>query len=88
MKTLMAVILAGLMGATFLHAGEASEADKKWGTVVEKMITEGAVKISTPSAERVAIAKALAQKHGRKAEVAKTDTGYRISIPDTSVVAK
>ena len=79
MNSLKALLLAVAL-ATPAFAGENSPADQKWAEVVEKIIAQGSTTISTPSEKRVEIAKQLAQKAGRKVEITKSDSGYRIRV--------
>ena len=44
------------------------------------MIAAGNTTITTPLEKRVEIAKQLAEKAGRKAEVAKVDGAFRITV--------
>jgi hypothetical protein len=73
-------IAAVCLLATAVYAGEPSEADKKWGEAVEKMIADGVTSISTPAESRAKLAKELAAKHGRECQVEKTATGYKIVL--------
>lgn len=79
MKKLIIVIAVGLLtGVTY--GGELSKADQKWSAVVEKMIEEGATTISTPDENRAKLARRLADKHGRKSTLEKTEKGYRVKF--------
>ncbi len=78
MKTLKVLFLAAALTTPVFAAD--TDADQKWSVVVEKIIAEGKTTISTPSEKRVEIAKQIAQKAGRKVEVTKSDSGYRIKV--------
>lgn len=69
-----------MLAAASLVAGETDSADQKWKAAVEQKIGAGPTTISTPSEERAQIAKALAEKLGRKSEVQKTEGGYRVVV--------
>ena len=80
MNTLQ-LLLLGIVLTTPAFAGEAlNEADQKWTAAVEKIIAAGNTTISTPSEKRVELAKQLAQKAGRKVEVSKSESSYRIKV--------
>ena len=80
MKTLQAIILGTLVAGSALAAEKPSDADQKWSAAVEKMIAAGPTTVSTPSEKRVQIVKDLAQKAGRKTEVAKVEKGFRVKV--------
>ena len=80
MKTLHALILGLTLAGTAFAGTSLDAADQKWSAVVEKMIAAGNTTISTPLEKRVEIAKQLAEKAGRKAEVAKVDGAFRITF--------
>ena len=75
-----------LVLACFLSAGvafadtAATEADKKWLEAVEKMVTAGQTKVSTPSETRVNLLKEWAEKKGYAANSSKTGNGYQIEL--------
>jgi len=79
MKTLK-LLIALCVVSTVVYAGELSEADKKWGGAVEQMITDGATTISTPNENRAKLAKDLAVKLGRQAQIEKVGTGFKVVI--------
>jgi len=80
MKKLSVLLLgmALLSGAAF--AENVSDADAKWLTVVEKMVSEGKKEVSTTSDARVTLVKNWAVKKGYTAEVAKTEKGFAITF--------
>lgn len=80
MKTLHALLLGLALTGTAFAGPSLDEADQKWSAVVEKMIAAGNTTITTPLEKRVEIAKQLAEKAGRKAEVAKVDGAFRITV--------
>lgn len=86
MKLFRILIAAGFLFTGAAFAAEFSQADLKWGKAVEKMILSGKKDISTPSTNRVEIAKKLAVKYGRTAKVMKTKKGYRIAFTKKSAV--
>ena len=79
MKAYKVLLVGGLLTA-FTCAAEISDADRKWGEAVQKMIAAGPATLSTPSESRVELAKSLAKKAGRKCEVERVATGYRIVV--------
>lgn len=88
MKKLKVWLGIGLLTAGTALAGEISDADKQWCKAVESKISQGAATISTPSESRAKLAKELADKHGRKCEVKKTDTGYRVVVGAATAAAQ
>ena len=78
MKKLTGLLASLVLSAAF--AGELSEADQKWSSVVEKMIEKGADKISTPNANRADLAVKLAKKYNRTATTQKDDKGYTVTF--------
>ena len=71
------------MTTGFAFAGEPSAADQKWLTTVEKMVTDGQSKISTPEEKRANLLKEWAEKKGYTVKVEKTDKGYRVDVSKT-----
>jgi len=80
MKTLNAIILGCLLSTGFAFAGEPSAADQKWLTAVEKMVTAGQNRISTPQETRANLLKEWAEKKGYTAKIEKTDKGYQVDV--------
>ena len=87
MKVLTLLTAVCLLAAT-VHAGEPSEADKKWTGAVEKMIAEGPTTVSTSDENRVKLAQELAAKHGRECQVEKNGTTFKVVIHAARKVAK
>lgn len=85
MKKLAAVILGCLLTFTLVAAAAPSEADQKWLSVVEKMVTNGEKKISTPSEDRVTLLKEWGQKKGYTVTATKTEKGYSIEVTAKTV---
>ena len=84
MKIAKLMLLACLLGSGYAFADTtASEADKKWLQVVENMVAEGQMKVSTPSETRAKLLKEWAEKKGYSADSTKTDTGYQIKLSRT-----
>ena len=80
MKTLHSLILALAFTGTAFAGTSLDAADQKWSAAVEKMIAAGNTTISTPLEKRAEIARQLAGKAGRKAEVSKVDGAFRITV--------
>jgi len=80
MKKFTAIVIASLLMTGFALAGQPSEADQKWLSVVEKKVAEGQMQVSTPSEERVQLLKDWAATHGYSVEVTKSDIAYRIEV--------
>lgn len=80
MKKLHLFLLGFALVVPAFAAETVSDADKKWSDAVEKMIAAGSTTISTPVEKRVAIARQLAEKAGRKVEVVQIDKSYRITV--------
>jgi hypothetical protein len=80
MKKITALTLGCLLVVASASAGEPTAADQKWLEVVSKKVTEGQAKASTPSEQRVALAKEWASKKGYTVEVAKTDKSFQLTF--------
>lgn len=80
MKTLIALTFGCALVLNSALAAEPSAADQKWLTVVEKKVSDGETRVSTPSVERVNLLKQWAAKKNLSVEVTKTDAGYRIEL--------
>lgn len=80
MKKLSSLLLGLLITGTAFAAAPLDEADQKWVAVVEQMIATGNTTITTPSEKRAEIARQLAEKAGRKADVEKVDGAFRIKV--------
>jgi hypothetical protein len=80
-----------LLLACFLTSGlafadtSATDADKKWLQAVEKMVTDGKMKVSTPSETRVNLLKEWAGKNGYTANSARTGTSYKVELSKSVV---
>jgi len=70
------MLAASLMVTYAVSASELSEADQKWAAAVEKMITKGTQRISTPDAKRAELAVELAKKLNHEGRIEKSQTGY------------
>jgi hypothetical protein len=80
MKRITSLALSCLLLAASAFAGEPSAADQKWLEVVAKKVAEGQSKASTPSEDRVALAKEWASKKGYTVDVAKTDKSFQLTF--------
>jgi len=80
MKRIIAIACVGMWSISSALAGEPSQNDQKWLTAIEKKITQGDTKVSTPSEERVNLLKEWAGKNGYSATVTKSDATYRIEL--------
>ena len=80
MKTIAKWFVAVTVMTSIVYGGELTEADKKWGGAVEKMIAEGATTISTPVESRAKLAKEIAAKQGRQSQIEKTSTGFKVTV--------
>jgi hypothetical protein len=80
MKKFTAITLSCLFVVASAVGGEPSAADQKWLEVVSKKVTEGQTKASTPSEERVTLAKEWASKKGYTVDVAKTDKSFQLTF--------
>ena len=80
MKKLAAVLLGCVLTFNFAALGEVKEADQKWLEAVQKMVTKGEKKISTPNEDRVNLLKEWGSKKGYTVKVTKTEKGYNIEV--------
>ena len=80
MKKLFALTTACILFAGLAFADQTNEADQKWLEVVQKKITEGQTKVSTPIAERVTLLKDWAGKNGYTIAVSQSENGYRLEL--------
>ena len=84
MKNLAALVLGSLLVLNFAFADNtATAADKKWLAAVEKMVTSGDRRVSTPNESRVKLLKEWAAKKGYTVEVAKTEAGFKVELSKT-----
>ncbi len=85
MKKLVLLTLGGLLSVNLAVLAEpapqkANPADQKWLEVVEKLVTKGENKVSTPSEARVNLLKAWGKQNGYSVKVTKTDAGFRLEV--------
>ncbi len=88
MKKIAALLLGGSLIFSLVALAEPKEADQKWLGAVEKMVTSGQSKVSTPSEDRVNLLKEWAGKNGYSVSTTKTRTGYTIEISKKVVAQK
>lgn len=74
------VIMFMLAAALPAISAEPTEADQRWARAVGQKIASGPAVVSTTSESRADLAKAIAQKMGRKATVTKTKDGYSVVV--------
>jgi hypothetical protein len=80
MKILKTLIAVFFVTVAVGYAAEISEADQKWLQAVEKMVTKGETKLSTPSEGRVTLLKEWAEKKGYSVKVTKFENGFSIEV--------
>lgn len=80
MKRIIAIACVSVFTLGSALGGEASQADQKWLTAIEKKVSQGDTKISTPSEDRVNLLKDWAGKNGYSTTVTKLDSGYRVEL--------
>ncbi|HEY5914667.1 MAG TPA: hypothetical protein VJA21_29100 [Verrucomicrobiae bacterium] len=80
MKKLTAVLLGCILAFNFAAFAEVKEADQKWLEAVEKMVTKGEKKITTPNEDRVNLLKAWGDKKGYAVKVTKTEKSYSLEV--------
>jgi hypothetical protein len=80
MKKLTAILLGCSLTVFAALAAEPSAADQKWLETVEKMVTGGEKRVSTPSEERVNLLKEWGTKKGYALKVTKTERGYSVEV--------
>jgi len=56
------------------------DADQKWLEAVQKIVTKGESKVSTPNEVRVNLLKEWGGKNGYSVKATKTETGYNIEV--------
>ena len=78
MKKLTAFTSVLLLTIGMAFAGTPTEADQKWLQVVEKKITEGQARVSTPSESRVELLKTWAATKGYTLTVTKTESTFQV----------
>jgi len=81
MKKLVVLSLSSLvLGVCLTASAEPNQADQKWLGEVQKMVTKGESKVSTPSEERVNLLKTWDKEHGYTVKVTKTEAGYKVEL--------
>lgn len=80
MKKYAVVLLGCFLTLGFPAFGEVKEADQKWLEAVEKMVTKGEKRVSTPNEDRVNLLKEWGGKKGYTVKVAKTEKGYTVEL--------
>ncbi len=80
MKRSIAFTIACLLLTGLALAGQPSEADQKWLTVVQQKVAAGETRISTPLESRVALLKEWADKHGYTVVVTLNQSNHRIEV--------
>jgi hypothetical protein len=80
MKRIIAITCVSLFTLGSAFAGEPSQADQKWLTVIEKKVGQGDTQVSTPSEERVNLLKEWAGKNAYSVTVTKSEGSYRIEL--------
>jgi len=80
MKKAFALTAGCILFASLAFAGQPSAADQKWLEVVQKKVTEGQTKVSTPIEERVTLLKEWAGKHGYTVAVTQSERGFRLQL--------
>jgi hypothetical protein len=83
MKKIIALTLGLALAVNFAAQAEPTSADQKWLEVVQRIVSKGETRISTPSQERVTLFKQWAVKSGYAVVVNKTDLGYRLEFSRT-----
>ena len=80
MKKLAAILLGCFLAGNFVAVAETKEADQKWLEAVEKMVTQGEKRVSTPNQDRVNLLKQWGDKKGYTVKVTQTDKGYSVEV--------
>lgn len=81
MKKLLALTYICILTTSGVLAGNPpSEADQKWLQAVEKKVTAGESKVSTPVSARVELLKQWASNNGYTAQVTQSESSYRIEL--------
>ena len=70
--------LAFLLTAGF--ASDAGAADRQWARRVEKLFGRKRSSITTPLEHRAQLARSIAEKLGRKCEVVRVETGFKVTV--------
>lgn len=80
MKKLLALTSVCVLMTSLAIAAEKSDADQKWLQAVEKKITSGDTKISTPTEARVTLLKEWAGSNGYTAQVTKKEQSFQVEL--------
>lgn len=81
MKKLLALTCICVLATSGVLAGNSpSESDQKWLQAVEKKVTSGESKVSTPVPARVELLKQWASNNGYTVQVSQSDNSYRIEL--------
>jgi hypothetical protein len=79
-KRIIAIACVGVFSLSLATAGEPSQAEQKWLTVIEKKAGQGDTQVSTPSEERVNLLKEWAGKNNYSVTVRKSEGSYRMKL--------
>ena len=80
MKKLIVLLTGCLLTVNLALAGQPTEADQKWLAAVEKKVTAGETEVSTPSDERVELAKDWAASNGFTVKVTRATRSYHLEF--------
>jgi hypothetical protein len=80
MKMFSVLLLGSLLTFNLTALAETKPADQKWLEAVQKMVTKGEHRVSTPSEERANLLKSWGKEKGYSVHVTKTEGGYLIEI--------
>jgi hypothetical protein len=80
MRKSLVFVFACLLTTSVLQATEPGPADQKWLQAVQKMVTKGETKVTTPNEERVSLVKDWAEKNGYAVKVSKTGNSFTIEF--------
>ena len=83
MKKIVVLLLGCCLTFNFAALGEPKEADQKWLEAVQKMVTKGESKVSTPNQVRADLLQEWGSKHGYTVKVTKTASGYSLEVSKT-----
>ena len=80
MNTPHSLALAFLLTAGFASAAEASAADRQWARRIKKLFARRRTSITTPLEHRARLARSIAEKLGRKCDVVRVETGFKVMV--------
>jgi hypothetical protein len=80
MKKLYILLLGIGLLVTPALADNTTDADQKWLAAVAKMVEQGISTVSTPSEERVTLAKNWAASKGFGTDIKKTAQGFQVTF--------